>query len=139
MKDHIIGFLKPIALAALAALAPIKAILISVGFLIIFDLFTGIWAASKRGEPIKSAAMRRTVSKMVIYQVAVISGFLVEQYLMNNLIPVAKLVASVIGLVELSSVLENCNSILGKNLFKSIIARLGSENDKLTQEVKKDE
>jgi hypothetical protein len=124
-----------ILLAALAVLAPIKALLISVGFLIIADLITGIWAAVKQKKAITSAAMRRTISKMVIYNLAVISGFLVESYMLEYLLPVSKIVASVIGLVELKSILENANKILGQDLFKTVISRLGSENDNLKEEI----
>lgn len=128
-------WLAQILLATLAVLAPIKALLISVGFLIMADLVTGIWAAVKQKKPITSAAMRRTISKVVIYNLAVISGFLVESYMLEQLLPVSKIVASVIGLVELKSILENANKILGHDLFKSVVARLGSENDTLKEEI----
>lgn len=128
-------FLTYLAASVIAVLAPAKALLISVGFLILADLITGIWAALKRGERIKSAVMRRTISKMVIYQLAVISGFLVETYMLEELLPVSKIVASVIGLVELKSILENCNYILGYDLFKTVIAKLGSDNDNLKQQI----
>lgn len=129
------NFLIQLGVAIAAVLAPIKMLMISVGFLIIADLITGIWAAKKRSESIKSAAMRRTISKILIYQLAVISGFLVEKYMLEELIPISKIVASVIGLVELKSILENSNYILGYDIFKSVINRLGSENDKLKQEI----
>lgn len=128
-------WLQKIALASLAALAPIHAIMISVGFLIVADLVTGIWAAKKRGEKISSAAMRRTISKIVIYQLAVISGFLLEKYLLSDLLPVSKIVAGVIGLVEFKSMLENSGSIVGGDIFKMILAKLGSENDKLASPI----
>lgn len=129
-------FFKNLLITLAGILAPAKALLISVGFLIIADLVTGVWAAIKRGEKIKSSAMRRTISKMVIYNIAVISGFLVETYMLENIFPVSKIVASVIGLVELKSILENANSILGQDLFKTVIAKLGSQNDQLREEIK---
>lgn len=115
----------------LAILAPIKAVMITVGVLIFVDLISGTWAAKKRNEPITSAAFRRTLSKMLIYQVAVISGFLVEHYILQGDIPVSKIIAGFIGLVELKSVLENGNTILGTDVFKALIAKLGSKNDTL--------
>lgn len=127
-------WLNKLALASLAALAPIHAVMISVGVLIMVDLATGVWAAHKRGEKVSSAAMRRTISKIVVYQAAVITGFLLETYLLADIFPVSKLVAGVIGLVEFKSILENGNSILGEDIFKSIITKLGSDNDKKSQE-----
>jgi hypothetical protein len=114
----------------LAVFAPIKALILCVGFLIFADCFTGVWAAKKRKEPISSAALRRTVSKMVIYQLALLSGFLVEVYMIESLLPISKLVAGAIGMVELKSVLENSTVIVGQDIFKSIIKKLGSQNDK---------
>ncbi len=126
-------WLAKISLAVLAALAPIQTVLISVGVLILADSVTGIWAAYKRGEKISSAAMRRTISKIVIYQTAVITGFLLETYLIDHLLPVTKIVAGIIGLVEFKSILENSNTIMGGDIFKMILQKLGSENDKLNK------
>ena len=119
-----------IMISFLAVFAPIKALILCVGFLIFADCFTGVWAAKKRKEPISSAALRRTVSKMVIYQLALLSGFLVEVYMIESLLPISKLVAGAIGMVELKSVLENSTVIVGQDIFKSIIKKLGSQNDK---------
>jgi len=123
-------FLKYISIAPMAALAPIHMVMITVGFLIFADLFTGIWAAKKRNEKISSAALRRTVSKIVIYQLAVISGFMLEINILNSVLPVAKIVGGTIGMFEFKSMLENCNHIVGGDIFKLVLKKLGSENDK---------
>lgn len=117
-------------LATLAILAPIKAVMITVGVLVFIDLATGIWAAKKRGESITSAALRRTVSKLTIYQICIISGFLLQHYLISDVVQIVNLLGGVIGMVELKSVLENSNGILGYDLFQEIIKKLGSDNDK---------
>jgi hypothetical protein len=53
-----------------------------------------------------------------------------EQYIVPDLgIPIVKLLAGVIGVVEFKSVLENVESITGLNLIK-IKKVLGSQNDK---------
>ena len=126
MKEWLIR----IMLAGLAALAPIHAILISVGVMILADLVTGIWAAKVKGEQITSAAMRRTISKILVYNTSVITGFVLETYLLSSVFPVAKLVAGVIGLVEMKSILENGNKILGQDIFQTVLKKLGSDNDK---------
>jgi len=137
MKDWLVALM----LAAMAALAPIKAVMITVGILIIADALTGMYAAHKRGEKLSSAAMRRTLSKMMVYQSVVICGFLLESNILDNLIPVAKIVAGAIGMVEFKSILENANSIVGTNIFQAVIDKLGSENakDKPESEAKKEE
>ncbi len=112
----------------LAVFAPIKMLLITVGVLIFADALTGIIAAKKRNEEISSAGMRRTVTKMFVYQLAVITGFMLEVYLLGGSIPVSKLVAGFVGTVEFKSMLENATEITGLD-FKSIIQKLGSKND----------
>lgn len=122
-------WLNNIGLSILAIFAPIKAVLITVAVLIAFDFITGIWASKKRGDKISSSAMRRTVAKLLVYQLCVISGYLLEKYLLDGVIPAAKLIAGVIGIVETKSILENSQSITGMNIFKELINKLGSPND----------
>lgn len=131
MEHSITSFLTKCIMLILVLLAPIKAVMATVGFLIFIDLGSGIWAALKRKEKISSAALRRTISKMIIYQMAVISGFLIEKYLVGGDLPVTKIVAGFIGIVEFKSILENSNFILGTDVFKTLIEKLGSKNDQL--------
>lgn len=126
MKD----WLAHLGLAALAALAPIKPILITTGVLIVTDLLFGVWAAKKRGEEITSAGLRRTVTKFLVYQLCVISGFLVEKYMLGDILPVVKLISGVIGIVEIKSILESTKDISGVDIFSEVIKKLGSDNDK---------
>jgi fumarate reductase subunit D len=118
----------PLLIAYFAAIAPIHTILTVVGLLIFGDLILGVWAAQKRGEIITSARLRDTVSKMFIYHVVIALGFAVEAHILNEFIPIVKMSASVIGIVELKSIYENSGSILGKPLFKDLISKLGSKN-----------
>lgn len=127
--DHIFSYLKLLLVASLATLAPIKEVFITAGVLVFADMLTGMWAASKRGEKISSAAMRRSVSKFFIYQVAILTGFLTEVYMLDGSVPVSKIVAGLIGAVEAKSILENADGVLGGSLFKSLIGVLGSKND----------
>lgn len=121
-------WLKVLALSAVAALAPIHAIMISVSVLIGLDTSLGILAARKRKEPITSAELRRTISKLVIYQIAIISAFLVQHFLLSDLLPIVKLAAGAIGLVEIKSILENADEINGSPLFAALVKYLGSQN-----------
>jgi hypothetical protein len=127
------SFLTNLLVSAAAALAPIKPVMITVGILIVSDLITGIWAARKRGETITSAALGRTVSKMVVYQTAVVTGFLLQRYLLADAMPIVNIVGGVIGLVEFKSFIENSNVIVGRDIMAEIIKKLGSKN--LIQEI----
>lgn len=125
MKDYLTGTL----ISTLAVFAPIKAVILVTGILIFADLITGIWAAKKKGQKITSAGLRRTISKVLIYHTAILLGFLVEVYMLEGFIPISKIAAGLIGIVELTSVLENLNTINGNPIFKSLISKLGSIND----------
>lgn len=130
----LINYLQPFTLSLLAVFAPVKAILIVTGFLIMADLLSGVLAARKRGEVINSAGLRRTVTKCLVYNLAIISGFLVEQYMLSSIFPISKLIAGLISVVELKSILENLNTINGTDIFKTVLTQLGSQNDKLKKQ-----
>lgn len=115
-------------IASLAVFAPIRGMIIAVLVLILVDLITGVWAAYKRKEAIKSAWMRRTVSKLLVYEIAIMMSFITQTYLCGDLIPMASIAAGLIGMTELKSILENLSSISGEDLIKQIIDKLGSSN-----------
>ena len=117
-------------LGALAVLAPIQPLLVTVGVLIAADTVTGIMAAHKRGERIKSSGLGRAIVKLFVYQTVLITGFLMEKYLLQDTgIPITKLIGGYIGIVEMKSLVENAESITGIDLLK-IKKILGSKNDR---------
>ena len=125
MKEYAIGLL----LSTVAIFAPIKALLLVTGLLIFSDLVTGILAARKKKKKITSAGLRRTVTKIAIYNTAIILGFLTETYILDGFLPLSKIAAGLISVVELKSVLENLDAINGSSIFKTLIQKLGSVND----------
>jgi hypothetical protein len=131
-------YFQPLAVSLLSVFAPIKAMLLVTGFLIFTDLISGILAARKRGEKISSAGLRRTITKCLVYNLAILSGFLVEQYMLESVFPISKLIAGIISLVELKSILENLNTINGSDIFKTVLSQLGSVNDKTKNQLKVD-
>lgn len=117
------------AIAVIAVLAPIQPLLLAVGFLIAIDFVSGVWRAVKTKEKITSNGFRRTVTKMVAYNMAVISGYVLQKYMLDDVLPVAKLVASVIGITELKSVLENLRLITGLDLWAALANKLNPTKD----------
>lgn len=122
-------WLKSIALSVVAIFAPIHTVMGAAILLIFIDLILGVWAAYKRGEIITSAGLRRTVTKMVVYEVGVIAAFLGEHYLLSDAIPLVKLAGAAIALVEMKSIMESLNDINGSPIFSTLIIALGSKND----------
>ncbi|MEO5367565.1 MAG: phage holin family protein [Magnetococcus sp. WYHC-3] len=120
MKD----WLSNLGLAVLAIFAPIKAVIFTVGALVFADLILGLACAIKNKEPITSRAIRSTVSKLLAYQIAIMLGFLVEKNLIEESVPITKILSGLIGIAEFKSILENADILAGGNLFKSIIEKL---------------
>ncbi len=128
--NYMMKYLEALAIAAFSVLLPIKTVLSTVLVLILIDLATGVMASIKSGKKITSAGLRRTISKIVVYEMAIISGFLAEKYLIGDLLPIMKILGGIVGCVELKSILENTNTISGNDLFKMLIDKLGSESTK---------
>lgn len=120
--------LAKLAVVLISIFAPAKAMIISSLVLILADLITGVLAARKAGEPITSAGLRRTVSKLLIYETVIILGFLTEQYLTGPTMPVSHIIAGYIGLTELTSCIENLNILTGTNILKMLLDKINSKN-----------
>jgi phage-related holin len=113
-------------LACILVFLPIKTTLVVVMALVGIDLVSGILAARKRGEPITSKGLQRTIVKLLAYEMVVMLGFLVEQYLTGDFVPMTKILGGMVGMTELKSVLENIEDLTGIPLIQVLI-------DKLTQ------
>ncbi len=125
------NYIEAAAISTWAVFAPIKAVMLTTGVLIFADLMTGVWAAVKRKEPITSKGISRTLAKIALYELALATSYLVHQYMTGDLLPADKLVAGLIGIVELKSILENLNTINGTPVFAAIINRTISAQDQI--------
>lgn len=120
--------LEALALSILAVFAPIKSVVIASLVLITLDMVTGILAARKQGVPITSKALKRSISKLFLYEIAILMSFVTEQYLLSGEVPVLKMITAFIGLTELKSVLENIEIINGNKIFSALIEKLAQSN-----------
>lgn len=126
MKDYLWG----LSLAAVAVLSPVTPLLAVIGVLIFFDLVSGLWRAHKCNEKITSNGFRRTITKIVAYNMAVITCFLMEKYFFDSLLPLGKIIATFIGITEGKSILENLSKITGLDFRKHIISLLNGKKEK---------
>ena len=131
-------FLFKLILIVIATLAPIHHLVFTVIFLIFSDLITGLAGARRLGIPITSSAMSTTIGKLFVYNAALITSHITEIHMLNDL-PITKLVACYIGLVELTSILENLNKIHCSPVLRLIILRLSNEHNKLKKEQQEEE
>lgn len=105
----------------LTLISPIKAVMFTIGFLIMADFITGAYASVKNKVPIRSARIAHTVSKFFIYNLVILSAFLLEEFIVKEL-PFLRIIAGFIAITEIKSILENFDKIYGVNPFKALIS-----------------
>lgn len=119
-------------LASLAVFLPIKELMLTIGFLVGADMVVGIWKALKLKQRIRSRRMSDTITKLLLYQIAIMSGFLIETFIIAELIPITKLVATVIAVIEFKSIIESIESVTGKDLWSKIKSIIGRKSEDIT-------
>jgi hypothetical protein len=119
-------------LAGLAVFLPIKELMLTIGFLVGADMVVGIWKALKLKQRIRSRRMSDTITKLLLYQIAIMSGFLIESFIISELIPITKLVATVIAVIEFKSIIESIESVTGKDLWSRIKTIIGRKSEDIT-------
>ena len=133
MKDYIWQGI----MTALAVILGIKPVLVTIGVLIFIDLFLGIWSALKNGENIESKKLANTVSKGIVYHLFIISAFIIEKFIFNGHIPMLEITSGMVAIIEIKSISENVDKIIGLNLFniiKKVFIRTQTVVDKQTAE-----
>ena len=114
MKEILQYPLAKLLVAIIVVFAPIKSALFTAGILITLDLILGVAAAKKRKENVRiSSAMRRSLTKALMYGLAIITAFLTQKYLTGDLFPICNIATAFVGLAELTSLLENANQLGG--------------------------
>ena len=107
---------------------PISGILIMIGVLIAIDTFTGIWKANKLNEKITSRKLSSIISKLALYEVTVIMFFLIDKFILNDIIltffsvpfMLTKVTALVLASIEVMSINENYKIVKGIDLWQSM-------------------
>ena len=107
---------------------PISGILIMIGVLISIDTFTGIWKANKLGEKITSRKLSSIISKLALYEITVIMFFLIDKFILNEIIltffsvpfMLTKVTALVLASIEVMSINENYKIVKGIDLWQSM-------------------
>jgi hypothetical protein len=116
-------------LAGMSILLPIKGLMFTIGFLVGVDMIVGIWKALKLNQRIRSRRMSDTITKLLLYQVAIISGFLIQKYVLVDTIPIAKLIGTVIAIIEFKSILESIEAVTGQDVWTKIKKIIGRKSD----------
>ena len=120
---------------------PISGILFLVGFAIFIDTLTGIWKAKKLKIKITSRKLSAIISKLFLYELAVIGFYLIDFWILNDIVKqffsvplmLTKILSLVLVSIEVMSINENYFAIRQISIWdsmKSLFAR--------AKEIKKD-
>jgi len=109
----------------LAALMPIKPLILLVGVCISLDTFFGIYRAIKQRQKITSRALSAVISKMALYEFTLILFYFIDSIILNDIAKsftpvdlfVTKMVAAVLVSVEVLSILENIKLATGHDFI----------------------
>lgn len=132
MKSWILTNLNNILLSLIAVISPIKPLFLVTGFLIMADFIFGRYRAKKLGEKITSRKMGNTISKLLLYNIAILSVYLLNHYVIMTTLPLEKIVTALIGLTELKSLDESFTLLFGFSFYDKIkkILKRGASNTK---------
>ena len=107
---------------------PIIGILFLIGFAILVDTFTGIWKAKKLKIKITSRGLSAVISKLLLYEIAVILFYLIDRFILNDIIltffsvplMLTKILALVLVSIEVMSINENYEAVRGINMWTAM-------------------
>ena len=113
---------------------PISGILFLIGFAIVVDTITGIWKAKKLKIKITSRKLSTIISKMMLYEVAVIGFYLIDYFILNDIIlkffsvplMLTKILSLILVSIEVMSINENYKAVKGIDIWqgmKNLFAR----------------
>jgi hypothetical protein len=111
-----------------AFLMPISGLLFLVGFVIVLDTITGVWKSVKNKVKITSRGLSAIISKMLLYEVTVIMFYMIDQFILNNIILqffsvdllLTKILALILVSIEVMSINENYKAVKGLDLWQAM-------------------
>ena len=129
--------MKHILFPLMAWLIPIKPLIILVGFCIFVDTAFGIWKSYKLNVPITSRRLSNIISKMVLYQSALILFYAIEIFILGDFILLftsiklflTKIISIILVGVEITSISESLKAVTGKSLWQRLKELLRRANN----------
>lgn len=132
--------------ALLAVLSPVKPMIYIALLSIFIDTGFGIWRSVKKGgwKAIRSRRLSHTISKSLLYSVAITFVYLIEKFIAADLIAhfiaieliMTKVVALGCVFVEILSINESYKDVTGVNILKSLrsfVTRAKEEASNITK------
>lgn len=107
-----------------AFISPLLPLAVLVSTLIATDFIFGIYRAYKLGELINSRKMGHTISKMFLYNMAVLTVFMLEKMIVGTDMQFTKIAVGVIAMVEVKSIDESFKILYGFSIYESIVGKI---------------
>lgn len=111
---------------------PVVPAIMWLGAFVAIDFLTGLWKAKKLKEPIQSKKMANSITKVVMYFLAIICSRVMEtQFLPVGLLPftITQACIGFISVIEFKSIMENISTILEMPLWAFIKEKLNGMRD----------
>lgn len=129
----------PLLTGFFAFFTPVVPLLVAVGTAICLDTVTGVIKAYKRKEKITSRKFSQIAIKMLIYQLCVLTMFILDSMILGGLIEsftevellITKVVSVVLILIELKSINENIAVITKVNILQFFRDLLKNSRDEI--------
>lgn len=136
------GALQSFLVPIVAFFAPVKGVLTTVSLFILADTITGIWKARKRKQRITSRGLSALITKMFLYQGAILLSYCLDVFILGDLLEailsipnlVTKSTAMLLIFIESQSINENYKIAKGVDLwaqFKNLLTRTKELKDGL--------
>jgi len=106
--------------------SPIAGVLIAVGDFVLLDTVIGVWKAKKIKQKITSRRLSSVINKMLVYQLNVITFFILGHFIVNDIVKqfidvdyaMTKIVAVILISIEFFSIDESFKTATGKGLLE---------------------
>ena len=121
MKTSIVEYIVAVGAFIASFITELQPVLWAIGFLIMTDTGLAIWATWKHNgrNSIRSRKLGRIITKIILYPLAILVAKVAEQYLAPD-IPWLKVTTGIVATVEIKSIFEKMNLLLGFDLWDRI-------------------
>lgn len=132
-----------LAFALLSVLAPVKPLVFIAVLAIILDTCFGIWRSVKKSgwASIRSRRLSHTISKSLLYSGAIVFIFLLEKYVVADILGhfiavdlvLTKMFTFFCVVTEVKSINESYHSVTGVNVWDKFIAFVKRSKEQLEE------
>lgn len=115
------SILLKLSISFAALFAPVMPLFLTVGVMIMFDTFVGIYRSKKMGVPIKSKlGWTGIATKIFITAGSVLCVYFMDLYIIKSGLHLERVVATIICLTEAKSISESIEMLYGYDIWKKL-------------------